>query len=389
MDKKKSLLFVCYGLGIGGIEKCLINLINAMPEDEFEIDLLLMNPEFNFLDSIKRKVNILDSFEYVMNTTDTLNDIMAHGGVHKNLAHTVRYVIFRILVKLGIKPWVVFKCIDKQYDIAIAYSQNDYSPYYVIDKTNAHKKIMWYHNGDYSRKGYAYKLDQAYYPKFDSIVTVSIDSKDMLTSNFPSIASQVITLMNFYDVNDIRKKSLEFECPVFSDKYFNIVTVGRLTIEKGADLAVAVCKRLLEFNKNIRWYWVGDGNQRVHIEKQICENQLQNNFILVGSRTNPYPYIRLADIYVQPSYYEAYSTTVFEARSLGKAIVATDVGGMKEQITSPKDGIIVPIDVESILNGICYLIDNPQLKRQIEDNTQKKEFDSTENMNIYRNTIFK
>ncbi len=66
----KTVLFCCYGLGIGGIEKCLVNLINAMPEEDFAVDLLLMNPKYSFLPSIQRAVTQLDSFCYVMNTTD-------------------------------------------------------------------------------------------------------------------------------------------------------------------------------------------------------------------------------------------------------------------------------------------------------------------------------
>ena len=136
----KSVLFSCYGLGIGGIEKCLVNLINAMPEDEFDIDLLLMNPEYTLLKTIKRRVNILDSFEYVMNTTDYLHELAVRGGLVKNFAKTIRYILFRVLVKLSIKPWKAFFSLKKRYDIAVAYSQNDYSPYYVIGITTFHMK---------------------------------------------------------------------------------------------------------------------------------------------------------------------------------------------------------------------------------------------------------
>ena len=120
----KSVLFSCYGLGIGGIEKCLVNLINAMPEDEFDIDLLLMNPEYTLLKTIKRRVNILDSFEYVMNTTDYLHELAVRGGLVKNFAKTIRYILFRVLVKLSIKPWKAFSSVKKRYDIAVAYKQN-------------------------------------------------------------------------------------------------------------------------------------------------------------------------------------------------------------------------------------------------------------------------
>ena len=75
MPPKKNLLFACYGLGIGGIERCLVNLINILPEAEFDVDLLVMNPEYALKDQIRRKVNFLDAFSYIYNTEFTMQEI--------------------------------------------------------------------------------------------------------------------------------------------------------------------------------------------------------------------------------------------------------------------------------------------------------------------------
>lgn len=384
----KSVLFSCYGLGIGGIEKCLVNLINAMPEDEFDIDLLLMNPEYTLLKTIKRRVNILDSFEYVMNTTDYLHELAIRGGIVKNFAKTIRYILFRVLVKLRIKPWKVFSAAGKKYDIAVAYSQNDYSPYYIVDKIKANRKILWYHNGAYEKNHRDYTRDKSYYPKFDSIVAVSQDCKKMLTEKFNDVAQKVITLMNFYDVDDIRLKSLEPPGVNFNSEFVNIVTVARLTEEKGADIALAACKNLIDCGKKIRWYWIGEGNRIGNIEKEIAASHLQETFILMGNKANPYPYMGAADIYVQPSYYEAYSTTVFEAKALGKVIVATDVGGMRDQIETKKNGIIVPVNAVAISDAICMLLNDDKLYEQIRSSVQQTTFDSESNMEAYRRSVF-
>ena len=385
----KTVLFCCYGLGIGGIEKCLVNLINAMPEEDFAVDLLLMNPKYSFLPSIQRAVTQLESFCYVMNTTDTYREIRERGGVTRNLVKTARYVLFRLAVKLGLRSWRTFSPMRKRYDIAVAYSQNDYSPYYVIDKVTADRKIMWYHNGAYEKSGHAYKRDQSYYSRFDYIVAVSQDCKKMLMEKFDFAAQKAVVLKNFYDVDDIKTKALEPLPRDFNSDFINIVTVGRLTREKGADMALAACRHLVSCGRKVRWYWIGDGNQRKKIEKEIEKDHLQETFFLMGDQANPYPYMGAADIYVQPSYYEAYSTTVCEARALGKIIVATDVGGMREQIKSMENGIIAPVDAKAISIAICRLLDDVRLHERIREAAQGNAFDPIRNMEEYKEKILK
>ena len=358
----KNLLFVCYGLGIGGIEKCLVNLINALPEDKFNIDLLLMNPEYDLKDQIKRTVNIIDRFKYVMNTTDTMGEIKERGGILRNIGTFIRYCNFRLGVKLSRMPWKWFKGLQKDYDVAMAYSQNDYSPYYVIDRVSACKKVMWYHNGAYEKVGKSYEIDKLYYNRFDNIIAVSTDCSKVLKKYFPDSAEKIIVLRNICDIESIKARSEEFFPDSFHSDGIHITTVGRLTSEKGADLAVNACNCLVSDGVNIYWHWVGDGNQREVIRKAIDYNGLNQRFFLEGNQNNPYPFIKYCDIYVQPSYYEAYSTTVTEAKVLKKPIVTTDVGGMRDQIHSEENGLIVPIEIDELIKAVRKLIENEELR---------------------------
>lgn len=359
----KELLFVCYGLGIGGIEKCLVNLINALPEDKFNIDLLLMNPEYDLKDQIKRSVNLIDRYYYVMNTTDTMNEISEHGGILRNFGTFIRYCCYRLSVKINLKPWKWFKQVLKEYDVAIAYSQNDYSPYYVIDRVKANKKVMWYHNGAYERAGKIYELDKQYYNRFDNIVAVSTDCSKVLKKHFPDSEERVIVLRNICDIESIKSKSEEFFPDSFRSEGMHITSVGRLTPEKGPDLAVKACSILVSHGINIYWHWIGDGNQKDVISKSIDDNHLNQRFILEGNQNNPYPFIKYCDIYVQPSYYEAYSTTVTEAKVLKKPIVTTDVGGMRDQIMDGLSGLIVPINSDEIAAAIIKFLENEELRK--------------------------
>lgn len=360
--KKKKLLFVCYGLGIGGIETCLVNLINVLPETKFDIDVLLMNPEYSSINNIRRSVCFLDSFEYVMNTTDTLNDIYKHGGILKNFNKFCCYCLFRLRVKFQLKPWKSFKKIQNKYDIAIAYSQNDFSPYFVIDNVIAHRKVMWYHNGVYEKSKRKFDRDKIYYGKFDYVVAVSTDCKEMLKKRFNFLNEKLIVLQNITDALTVRNKANKFKPKSYLKDKINIVSVGRMTKEKGAELAVEICLQLHNIGIPFKWHWIGDGNQRREIENKVSQYNLQNEFIFEGNQDNPYPYIKNADIYIQPSYYEAYSTTVTEAKILNRPIIVTDVGGMRDQIINNVNGLIVPISSCSLKDAILYLIEKEEVR---------------------------
>ena len=385
----KKLLFVCYGLGIGGIEKCLVNLINALPEDRFDIDLLLMNPEYDFRPEIKRNVTFLDAYRYVMNTTDTMREIREHGGVLRNLPKFLSYCAFRVAVKFRLSgTWKLFRALKTDYDVAVAYSQQDYSPYYVIDKVNAKRKVLWYHNGAYEKNEKEYRRDKRYFPRFDYVVAVSSDCAKVLRERFSLDDKHLIQLRNICDVEAITTKAAAFVPAGYDANAVQITTVGRLTREKGADIALEACQMLAERGCRFCWHWVGDGNQREATEQAIVERSLQDRFVLEGDQRNPYPFVQACDIYVQPSYYEAYSTTVTEARVLKKPIVTTDVGGMRDQLEDGMTGLIVPIDALALADAIGTLIDHTEKRQALSDRLSDKTVDNQESMEAYWQTVF-
>ncbi|MBQ8795844.1 MAG: glycosyltransferase [Clostridia bacterium] len=385
----KDLLFVCYGLGIGGIEKCLVNLINVLPEKEYSVDVLLMNSHYDLLKSqITRTVNFVDDFKYVMNTEMTLNNIRSRGGVLRNLDKFIKYCIFRMVVKLGKNPVCLFKSLSKKYDVAIAYSHHDYSPKYVADKVKAAKKVLWYHNGAYIKEGKAYQKDKECFSAFDFIVAVSTDCKNILKEKFAFLEDKFIVLRNICDVDHILKKSRE-QLPLnFNKSAINIVTVGRLTKEKGADIAIEACKILCDDGYNICWHWIGDGNQVEIMEDKVKSMQIEDSFVFEGNQDNPYQYINCADLYVQTSYYEAYSTTVTEAKVLCKPIVTTDVGGMRDQIKNGINGIITPISAYELANAIKSLIENDDKRSRFSAELEKERLYFTNSLKEYENTVF-
>lgn len=365
---KKRIIFCCYGLGIGGIEKCMINLLNTLDTTKYDIDVLPMNPEYTLVDSLKANITLLDPFDYVMNTTDTVEALRKSG---KGFLSYFKYILFRIVNKWGKKPWKLFASPIKEYDIAIAYAHTAYVPYYVIDCIKAKKKYMWHHEGRYIKDS-RYVLDQEYFPKFDAIIPVSEDDKQILIDVFPNLKDRFHVLYNVLDREEICLKAEQNVGYLKDSNVLKLTTVGRLTDQKGPDILLEIAEKLRDEGIIFVWYWIGAGDKMEWMHQEIEQKGLKENVILMGNQKNPYPYIAGCDIYVQPSRYEAYCTTTLEAQILQKPIVVTDVCGMREQFIPNEDGILTSVDAESIFRAILELYNNEDIKYRLCDTLQKK-----------------
>ena len=147
-------------------------------------------------------------------------------------------------------------------------------------------------------------------------------------------------------------------------KGFRLLTIGRLCDQKGWDIAIDACYALKQEGYDIRWYWVGWGAQDMERARmQIEARGVSNDFKLLGLRTNPFPFLKACDIYVQPSRFEGYCLTVAEARAFNRPIVCTDFAGASEQVKNGCTGIIVPAaTVDAVCNGVRQLLDSEKMR---------------------------
>lgn len=365
---REKILFCCYGFGVGGIEKCMINLLNAIDTTKYDIDVLPMNPEYALLSMLHADVHVLEPFDYVMNTTDTVS---AFRRKKAGWIEFCRYAAFRIENKWGKKPWKFFRAPKKHYDIAIAYAHTGYVPYYVIDCVDAQRKYMWHHEGRYV-KDRRYVLDKEYYPRLDGIIAVSEGDKKILLEVFPELKSKIMVLYNVIDRNEIREKAKITIGLTRKNVSLILATVGRLSHQKGPDILLDVAEKLKEHRVSFCWYWVGDGDMRDFFCREIKKRGLENQIVFMGNQKNPYPYIQFCDIYVQPSYYEAYCTTTLEAQILEKPIVVTDVCGMREQFSPGWDCVMTRTNAQEIFQAIMMLASNQGKREELSANLHCK-----------------
>ncbi|MBZ5749694.1 glycosyltransferase [Metabacillus rhizolycopersici] len=385
---KKKIIFMIINMNVGGTEKALLNMIAEIPKGKYEITILMLEKYGDFLSSIPSEVKV-EYLNHYQNMKDILNNPPHKTALQLlklgKLINAFNIFLFHLLSKACKDRSIFFKYIlnnypeiEKEYDIAVAYAgPMEFISYFVTNKIKAKKRIQWIHF-DVTKIGFDKHFASKNYKRFDKIFVVSEEARKKLISLVPIVKENSEVFHNIVSSKVIQRQAKEGIG--FDDDFdgIRILTIGRLTMEKGQDLAISVMARLINEGFNVKWYCVGEGNARESYEKLIDKYSLNDKFILLGSDSNPYPYLEQSDIYVQPSRYEGYCITLIEARCLHKPIVTTDVNGAREQINNGKTGLIVNIEENDLYYAVKKLIINPDLRAKFTCNLAKEKFDTFE-----------
>jgi len=374
-------------MNVGGTERALLNMIEEMPEEKFDITILMLEKHGKFLNSIPKRVHQKFLNEY-SNMKDILNRppkevITNHHKKGLFIKGSILILIY-LLSKLTRNKTLLFKYLLKnmpnikiEYDIAIAYAGTmDFISYFVIHKINANKKIQWIHF-DINEIGFNEYFATKVYKRFDRIFTVSEEAREKLVKMVPSINDKTKVFTNMISpelIIEEAKMGVGFQQDNFTG--IRIVTVGRLAFEKGQDLAIKAMVKLIKDGINVKWYCIGEGKGRKEYEELIDRYQLQDKFILLGENSNPYRFIKECDIYVQPSRHEGYCITLAEARALDRPIVTTSFTGAKEQVKHNETGLVVSIHEDQIYYAVKGLIYNPKQREKFSRNLSNEMFES-------------
>ena len=262
--------------------------------------------------------------------------------------------------------------IEKEYDVAISYL---WPHYFVAHKVTAKRKIAWIHT-DYSTIETNINLDLDVWNKFDNIISISDECTKAFLKKYPSLINKVVLIENITSPQFIINMAQEIvEDDIANEKGFKIVSTGRLCYQKAFDNAIKALKILHDKGLNdIKWYIVGYGGDEDKLKKLIKENRLDEYFILLGKKTNPYPYMNACDLYVQPSRYEGKAVTVAEARILGKPTLITNYPTANSQLVDGFDGCICELSVEGIADGIEKLYKDKKLRNKLINNCNNTEY---------------
>lgn len=366
-------------MNVGGTERALLNMVAEMPKNKYDITIFMLEEYGGFLESIPVHVHkeYLNGYQNIKEIVHKPLRKVIKGFLKKgHLIKVFNFLIILFLSKITKNNSSLFQYILKdypsltnEYDVAIAYAgPMDFISYFVVHKIKAKKKVQWIHF-DVTKIGFNINFAKRIYEKFDHIYTVSNEGKNRLVKKLPQIKNKTDVFLNVISPKEIIK--MANNGAGFTDQFdgLRILTVGRLSKEKGQDLVIPVIAKLIRSGFKVRWYCIGEGNARGEYEELIKINKVEQNFILLGATPNPYTFMKQCDIYVQPSRHEGYCITLAEAKVFNKPIICTNFTGAHEQIINGETGTIVEFDELQVYKALMQLLCDEKFSSKIRINS--------------------
>ncbi len=355
----RKVLFVIGSLQIGGAETVLVDIINNIYK-EFDITLLLVEKRGELLEKIPKDIKLkylTKGDKYCLNIFDKFYNKIKRSIIYRFLGKNKCYV-----------KRIYQKILRDTYDSEVGFLVGLPTEIVRRSPNNLSKKITWIHADVEASDHATYKKYYNIYKYFDNIVGVSEASIKTFEKTFPESVGKIQLIHNYIDINKIVKKSeenIDFE---YEKGRFNLVSVGRLTIEKGYDRIVNIAKK---YSDKINFYIIGSGSLEEELKNQISKNNIKN-VKLLGLQKNPYPYIKKADAFLLSSRSEAYPTVILEAMILQKYIIATKVSGVEEILSDYDSKILVSNTDNSLNEGIDTWLNKKNTKMKQKNNKFEK-----------------
>lgn len=359
----KKILFLLTNMNIGGTEKSFLNLLGTLSPEEYDVTLLLLEPTGGFMEFIPPWVHIEVMPGYSVMREEILEPplkIVKQYIKENKIIRAICLAFCHILFKITDDRTMYYRYVLKdairlqsEYDVAIAYAGPfDFLTVYVLYYIQAKEKVQWIHF-DVNKFHFNTKMCRRLYPKFDRINVVSEEAKKALLKKIPKIASKTSTVLNVVSAEQCH--ALADAGHGFEDGYTDgkrIVTVGRLSKEKGQDIIPEVAAYIKSKGMTFRWYLVGDGKLKADIENKCNKYNVSSDIVFLGTTPNPYQYLKQADIYVQTSVHEGFCITLAEAKVFNLPIISTDCAGAHEQLDGVTGCHVVQREVSEIGNAI-------------------------------------
>lgn len=383
---KKQILIVFTGaMELGGIERSLIGLLDAIDYNEYDVDLFLYAHHGPLFNQINKNVNILPEVKELAYLRESFMTKLKNGCYYSAMKRVFDEIKSKVTNVNQDETWarIMDKYVPKlpkKYDLALGF----FLPFDLIkSKVDAKVKIGWIHtdyDGDSSNRSELLKE----YQGIDIIAAVSDSCAYSFKKIFPMLSSKVTTIENILSKNNIQIMAEETTHDLVSNNCTNLLSIGRFSDAKNFDNVPEICKKIIEKGLNIKWYIIGYGSDEQLIRDKIAEFNMEDNVIVLGKKENPYPYIKACDAYIQPSRYEGKSVAVREAQILEKPVIITNYATAQSQLKDGYDGVIVPMDNDGCANGIYNVLTDKKLMKQLSFNCSQNDYtNSNEITKIY------
>lgn len=334
-----KILFFIETLGGGGAEKVLCDLVNHMDQTKFDITVQTLWP---------------------YEGENKLAEGIRYKSVYRSRSRLNQYRM-RLESALGLTYRLHMK---DDYDIEVAYLEMGSTKIIASSTNKKAKKIAWVHcdlaiQMSGMIESFVSKA-KPQYGKYDRIVCVSEDVRNSYVSLFGEIPPAYV-IHNTIDDASIKEKA-ELMLPENAEKRrTTVVTLGRLTYQKGYDRLLETHRKLMQDGFEYDLWILGAGEERTVLEDFVQKNGLVDSVRFFGFQSNPYPFIKKADLLVCSSRFEGFSTFITEGLILGKPIVTTDCTGMRELLQDSEYGLITENSAEGLYSGMKALLSDQAL----------------------------
>lgn len=393
---KKRILFFSHGMELGGAERALLGLLEHMDYARYQVDLFLMHREGELLEFVPREVNVLEELPQYASLAVPMSRVIRQRQFAVAAGRVVGKVLARRRVRQLSLPGdngVALEYSHKytlpmmpsvgqgEYDLAVSFLTPHY---FVANRVKAKKKIAWIHT-DYSVVAVDSASEVKMWMQYDHVISISEAVTAAFCKVFPELADRIITIENMLPRESVLRQADELIEDLPADGYIRILSIGRFCTAKNFDNVPEICRLIRETGLNVKWYLIGYGGDEALIRQKIAQAGMQEHVIILGKRSNPYPYIKACDLYVQPSRYEGNCVCVREAQMLSKPVVITKYATSASQLEDGVDGVVVPMDNEGCAAGIAALLRDPQRMKHLAQNCRQRDYSNAEEVEkLYR-----
>lgn len=353
---------------MGGVQRVMLDLLRNLPKEKFDFTLMVNLYQGELIHEIPNDIKLI--------VLEKGKEQMSSNSFLKKIQLAWRRVKLEVYDKF---PFILYLLkVPEKYDIEIASSYAEFNM--VLNSPNKEsRKIGWFHTDvsyDTNQKRAIERVETL--KKFDHVVFCAAYIRNIIEQNYNTTYASSSVVYNAIKVEEIKEKSLEFSVEYKDIKRPVFCSVGRLHSRKGYDILIKIHHQLIKEGFEHSIVVLGDGEEKDNLQEQINQLGLETSFKLLGTKINPYPYIKNADYFVLPTRSEAYPLVINEALALEKFIISTNVGGIPEMIDNEFDGVLVNDDETEIYEAMKKCLTHPEFVDKIIQNTKEscKKLDS-------------
>ncbi|MDD3453709.1 MAG: glycosyltransferase [Bacilli bacterium] len=357
----KKITILALHLGYGGIEKCITSLANALIDD-FQIEIV---STYKLYDDIPFKLNENIKIKYL------IQDLKPNK---KEFLLCLKKIQIINAIKEGINA---IKILHLKKKLMIDYIKNCNSDIIISTRDIHNKWLGQYGKSEAVKIGWEHNhhnYNQKYIKKIINSVQ-NLDYFVLVSKSLKEYYEKIVKPVCIYIPNSLDEYPLQ--CSKLTEK--NIISVGRLSKEKGFLDLIDVFKIVNDIYPDWCLNIIGDGSEKEKIENKIKENFLQDNIKLHGFQNKEYinKMYEKSSIYVMSSYSESFGIVLLEAFSYGIPAIAFDSAiGATEIISNNWDGYLINNrDKQKMAKKIIELITSPNRRIIMGNNASKKAYE--------------